>query len=174
MSLKFRKYAGVVFSIFLLSLFLPAGMTVKTVQAAEAEGAQELEITGQPESVQVNYPDGAEFHVEVNDPELVESWQWKLKDVAGNVFVLEGNSAKTDTLVIPCTSQYANPEELVCTITDINGNVIETEPAVIEVMNKEEDKTVLYVGDYAIEPGEELDLSETPMEAASSVLTVTE
>ena len=48
-------------------------------------------ITKQPESVEVNYPDGASFHVEVEDPEQVASYQWQLTD-GYNLFTLKGTS----------------------------------------------------------------------------------
>ncbi len=129
-------------------------------QTAYAEG--EPVITKQPESVEVAYPDGATFHVEVEDPDSVASYQWQLTD-GYNLFTLKGESAKTDTLVIPATEQDTPDMAVACIITDKDGNTVESEPAKISVTNAEEDKTVLYVGDYGVEPGETLDLADTTM-----------
>ena len=121
-----------------------------------------LEITVQPQDAEVSYPDGAEFHVEVSQPENVSSYQWEVTD-GYNVFVLKGSSASTDTLVVPSTTQ--DDPELVfhCIITDIFGNTTVSREAHLTKNNAEEDKTVLFVGDYAVEPGEALDVSETGM-----------
>ncbi|MBR3719504.1 MAG: hypothetical protein IKN20_06530, partial [Firmicutes bacterium] len=119
-------------------------------------------ITKQPESVEVNYPDGASFHVEVADPDSVASYQWQLTD-GHSLFTLKGSSAKTDTLVIPSTQQDDPVMAVSCIITGKDGTVVESEPATIEIRNGEEDKTVLYVGDHAVEPGETLDLADTSM-----------
>ena len=131
-----------------------------TQGAAYAEGGPV--ITRQPESVEVNYPDGASFHVEVEDPEQVASYQWQLTD-GYNLFTLKGTSAKTDTLVIPATEQDTPQMAVSCIITDKAGNTVESEPATLNVLNKEVDKTVLYVVDQAVEPGETLDLSKTSL-----------
>ncbi|MBR4142080.1 MAG: S-layer homology domain-containing protein [Firmicutes bacterium] len=119
-------------------------------------------IIKQPESVEVNYPDGASFHVEVADPDNVASYQWQLTD-GYNLFTLKGTSAKTDTLVIPSSQQDDPVMAVSCLITDKDGNTVESEPATITVVNKEEDKTVLYVVEHALEPGETLDLAQTSL-----------
>ncbi|MBO4881632.1 MAG: S-layer homology domain-containing protein [Firmicutes bacterium] len=133
------------------------GLSAETVYA---EGGPV--ITKQPESVEVAYPDGASFHVEVEDPDSVASYQWQLTD-GYNLFVLQGTSAKTDTLVIPATEQDTPDMAVSCIITDKDGNTVESDPAMITVTNAEVDKTVLYVGDHAVEPGETLDLADTTM-----------
>ncbi|MBQ3662452.1 MAG: S-layer homology domain-containing protein [Firmicutes bacterium] len=119
-------------------------------------------ITKQPESVEVNYPDGASFHVEVADPDNVASYQWQLTE-GYNLFTLKGTSAKTDTLVIPATEQDTPQMAVSCIITDKDGNTVESEPATIKVLDPEVDKTVLYVVDQAVQPGETLDLSTTSL-----------
>ena len=128
--------------------------------AARAEEDDGLKITVQPESREVAYPEGASFHVEVDRPEDVASYKWELSD-GYTVFELDGTSASTDTLVIPSTEQESNPVYLCCTITDKNGKKIFTEDAVLTVTNKDEDKPVLYVGGYALQPGDTLDLADT-------------
>ena len=121
----------------------------------------EFYITVQPEDVEVNYPDGATFHVEVSQPERVASYQWYLSDDYNNVFELNGETAKTDTLVMPSTEPNVNPNYLSCIITDVDGNRIFSEDAVLTIGNAEEEKPVLYFGNYALEPGESLDLATT-------------
>lgn len=119
-------------------------------------------ITVQPEDVEVNYPDGATFHVEVDDPENVASYQWQMSD-GYNLFILDGISATTDTLIVPSVTQDDPTLFFDCLITDKNGNTVESDPAVLTILNKEEDKTVLYVGEYSVEPGESLDLADTAL-----------
>ena len=146
--------------LLLTALLLACAGFGLSAQAVYAEGGPV--ITKQPESVEVAYPDGASFHVEVEDPDSVASYQWQLTD-GYNLFVLQGTSAKTDTLVIPATEQDTPDMAVSCLITDKDGNTVESDPAVIRVTNAEEDKTVLYVGDHAVEPGETLDLAATSM-----------
>ncbi len=123
----------------------------------------ELEIIGQPEDVVVHYPDEASFHVEVNDPELVASWQWYLMDIEDQVFELKGTSALTDTLVLPSTDHYSNTLRFYCEITGKDGTVLTSDMAFLENPDRDIDKPVLYVGDYAVEPGETLDLADTTL-----------
>lgn len=117
-------------------------------------------ITVQPEDVDVSYPDGATFHVEVEDPDNVASYQWQMSD-GGSLFILDGVTAITDTLVVPSVQQDYPELFFSCIITDKDGNTVESDPAVLTINNKDEDKTVLSVGGYALEPGESLDLSDT-------------
>ena len=116
-------------------------------------------ITKQPEDVEVNYPDGASFHVEVDHPENVASYQWYLSD-GWTVFELDGESAKTDTLILPSLEYTPNPHYLSCEITDKNGNKIHSEDAVLTNPNFDDDLKVLYVGEHGILPGETLDLAK--------------
>lgn len=127
--------------------------------ADDADDEQLVTIIQQPENAYVNYPEGAVYHVEVDHPELVESYQWEYSDGV-NVYRLNGTSATTDTLILPSTEYIFIPHYFCCIITDINGNKIYTVDAELNVMNPYEEKPVLYFGDYAIEPGESLDLAE--------------
>ncbi|MBR0481998.1 MAG: hypothetical protein IJJ48_05955, partial [Firmicutes bacterium] len=47
-----------------------------------------------------------------------------------------------------------------CVVTDINGNKTISEKATLTVANGDERKSVLYIIDYALEPGESVDLAE--------------
>ena len=132
---------------------------------AEKKGKAEpepLAVTAQPENVDVEYPAGASFHVEVSDPARVASYQWIVSDGFTD-FVLDGETATTDTIVVPSTEQDSNDLYFRCVITDRDGNTIESEPGVLRNLNRYEDKTVLYVGDHALEPGQRLDLASTTL-----------
>jgi prepilin-type processing-associated H-X9-DG protein len=117
-------------------------------------------VTVEPEDCEVNYPDPLTFHVEVNRPEDVASYQWYYSD-GWTLFELEGESAKTDTLIIPAWVYNPNPNYVSCVITDKNGNKAFTEDAEIINPNYDDDLKVLYIGEYAVQPGQTLDLSDT-------------
>lgn len=138
-----------------------AASTAEGDAAQDAEAAEEepaLRIVSQPVDVEVNYPGGASFSVGVSDPSLVKSYQWIISDGYSD-FVLDGTSAATDTLVIPSTMQDDPDLYARCVITGTDGEVIESEPAVMHVLNGEEEKPVLYVGDRALEPGQTMNLA---------------
>ena len=118
-------------------------------------------VTVQPQDVTINYPDGATFHVEVDRPDLIVSYQWVQVDPEGRTYRPEGSTATTDTLVIPSTERYMELLYYHCEMTDINGNKVISEPAALYIPNFSEDKNVLHVGDLALNPGETLDLSTT-------------
>ncbi len=121
-----------------------------------------LVIIEQPKDAEAEYPSGVSFHVEVDRPEDVASYQWYLSD-GNTVFELQGESAKSDTLVIPSTEKNPNPVYLSCTITDKSGNKVFSDDGVLTISNWDEQKPILYVGEYAVQPGETLDLSDTVM-----------
>ncbi|MBR3196797.1 MAG: hypothetical protein IKF50_08885 [Clostridia bacterium] len=115
-------------------------------------------IISQPQSVEINYPNGAEFHVEVDKPGKIKSYQWYFSD-GYNIFELQGSSAHTDTLIVPSIEQ--DSQEVLtywCVMEDRKGNVLTTEEATLTNKNKTEDITVLYIGEFALTPGDELDL----------------
>ena len=145
----------------------PAEQAEEAAQSTEAEEKgkakpEPLTVTVQPENVDVEYPAGASFHIEVSDPERVASYQWIASDGYTD-FVLDGVTATTDTLVIPATEQDNNDLYYRCAITDIDGNLIESEPGVLRNPDRYEDRTVLYVGDHAVVPGQRLDLASTTL-----------
>ena len=49
-----------------------------------------------------------------------------------------------------------------CIITDTLGNEHASEYGKLHISNGEEDKTVLYIGEYGLNPGNSLDLADTP------------
>ena len=88
-----KKGIVLVLMVLLLSLQIPSAKVL-------AEPGS-VSITRQPEDVVVTFPEGASFSIEVNDPDAVVSYQWVMVDIEGTEFVLDGVTAKTDTLVIP-------------------------------------------------------------------------
>ncbi|MBR5114582.1 MAG: S-layer homology domain-containing protein [Oscillospiraceae bacterium] len=129
---------------------------------------ERLTITEQPADASVAYPAGTSFHVAVDKPENVASYQWLLTDSA-RTFTLDGLTATTDTLVLNSTERDTPDVEISCVITDINGNRTYSKPALLHINNSSEEKMVLYVGDYALVPGYTLDLSKTTL--GSGVVT---
>lgn len=136
--------------------------STKTFDVPATGNPERLTITTQPEAVAVAYPAGATFHVEVDKPENVASYQWTISDSV-KTFVLDGLTANTDTLVIPSSEQFNPLLEVQCIITDKNGNKTCSDAVEFSVINGQEEKLVLYVGDYALEPGQTLDLADTPL-----------
>ena len=118
-------------------------------------------ITVQPQDTEVSYPDGAQFHIEVDYPEGVVSYQWEMTEGV-NQFILAGESARTDTLTVPSTEQDLPDMYYRCIITDTLGNEHASEYGKLHINNGEEDKTVLYIGEYGLNPGDSLDLAATP------------
>ncbi|MBQ3404591.1 MAG: S-layer homology domain-containing protein [Oscillospiraceae bacterium] len=142
--------------LLLVLTFVLALALIPVMDASAADGPV---ITKQPEDVTVAYPEGASFSVEVENPDEVASYQWMMRDQAGSVFELNGSSAKTDTVIIPSTQQSNDVLDFYCVITDKDGNETESEPGHLDMNNREVNKPVFYVGEYAVEPGETLDLS---------------
>ena len=150
--------------VFLSAVMIFSSFLSLPVYADEAS----VTITRQPEDAEVPYPSGASFLVEVDHPENVASYKWYLSD-GWTVFELDGESAASDMLIIPSTEYRPNPHYLVCEITDKNGNKIYSEEAVMTDPDFELDKKVLYVGEYALQPGDILDLGEAG--AGSGIVT---
>ncbi|MBR5931900.1 MAG: 4Fe-4S dicluster domain-containing protein [Lachnospiraceae bacterium] len=162
--LKIKRYRKVLAAIIALAMvaavFFAMPGQARADDSDTATGTGMLVIKEQPKSAEVSYPDGATFHVEVEKPEDVASYEWTYSD-GSTTYHLDGMSAATDTLIIPSTMQDDNPAIIQCKITDKQGNTYTTKEATLTVTNKTEDKSVLYVGDYAVEPGETLDLAQT-------------
>ena len=123
---------------------------------------ERLTVTKQPEEAYLRYPEGATFSVEVDKPENVVSYQWMMADSVRD-YTLEGFTAFTDTLVIPSTSMDLADCKVWCVITDTNGNRVCSDKVDLVITNRDEYLRPLYVGDYALLPGESLDLSKTPL-----------
>ena len=120
-------------------------------------------ITKQPESAEINYPQGASFHVEVADPDSVASYQWEVCDAWGVYEYWEplDGSGLTDTFTLRSTDYYSHDQLFRCVVTDKNGNSVTSETAYMAISNHGDSKPVLYVGDYAVEPGQTLNVADT-------------
>ena len=141
-----------------------------------------LKITKQPaEVIEIHYPDGVEFSFEVNKPELVKSYQWQYfdgyeqpepgpfgfgasleDDLIERWLPLRGIDTTSNKLSIISSDNIATSDTYRCEITDINNNVIYTDSCEYRVINHGEYKKIAYLGEYAIEPGDTLDLADTP------------
>ncbi len=126
---------------------------------AHADDIEPLTVLTEPKDVLLDYPEGCIFKCEVSDPERIESYQWIITD-GRQTFVLEGKSARTDTLMIPSSEQLDPTLYVRCEMTDTDGNELVFDAGSISVANRDEDRTVLYVGEWAIQPGEAIDLAE--------------
>ena len=131
------KKTTTVRSLLLLTLTLLAVLALFSAPAWA-----EPVITAQPADAEVNYPDGATFHVEVADKASVASWQWFASDGYSS-YTLNGVSAKTDTLVIPATDQNPNDLWFCCKITNKDGSFVFTDDACLHIANVDENKPVL-------------------------------
>ncbi len=123
-----------------------------------------ITIISQPESVEVSYPDGASFFVKVDNPDNVAAYQWEIADAdAFGIYwqPLDGPTAVTDTYILPSTQQDVHDQYLRCAITDKEGNTVYSDTADLIINNRSENKSVLYVVDYAVEPGETLNVADT-------------
>ncbi len=105
-------------------------------------------IIKQPEDVTVNYPEGCTFHVEVENPDEVESYQWVMQDIIGQYFFLEGITAQTDTLKVPSTKQNGNALRFFCIVKGKNGISTRSASAHLTQANAGENKPVLYMEEY--------------------------
>ena len=150
---KFKRITG-----FLLGIILLLGFTTPAAFAVHADDVL-VSVTEQPQDAFVNYPEGASFHVGVDHPEQVESYQWYASD-GYTVFMLDGTSARSDTLVVPSTQEMDPDMFYECEITDKNGNKVYSDSCALSLLNHEEEKKVLYILDYALEPGDSIDLAE--------------
>lgn len=131
------------------------------MQSEALDSPEPLTFTVQPQPQTVNYPDPVTFHVEVSDPDRVASWQWYVTDMAEKDHLLDGVTAATDTLKYLATTKYDNGQRFYCQVTDTDGNVISSDKAAVTIANSDEVLSLLYVGEYALSPGDSIDLSET-------------
>ena len=117
-------------------------------------------ITVEPQDAIVSYPAGATFTVEVADESKVASYQWRDIDIATGDHILEGLTANTKTLTVPSTVQRDQILYFYCVVTDTEGKTYTTRHAKLDQSNRTSvNKPVLYVGEYAVEPGQTLDLA---------------
>ncbi len=138
--------------------FMPQGSSDEGTVFMSQEASEEPKIIKQPVDCDVIWPVGALFEIEVEDPDNVASYQWICTDNI-HEFTLSGTSAKTATLHIPSTMQDDGETYYYCVVTDKEGRIVTSDRGKLTVSGKETDKTVLYVGNFAVLPGQSLDLS---------------
>lgn len=120
------------------------------------------EIIQQPESAIVSYPDSVSFSVKVSDENNISSYQWHAVNNTKNLKqVLDGTTAKTNTLFIPNTKVDYDDIKFYCVITYNNGDILTSEKALLTLDNSTENIKVVYMCDYAIPLYQTLDLSDT-------------
>lgn len=130
------------------------------------DGTQsEVQITKQPQDLHVNYPDKFSFSVEVNHPELVESYRWYTgaftEDQAGSFGPIMGERGAKATLDMPSIGPAQSAKPFKCLITTRNGEIW-SDVATLYVDNTDEDVPCVWVLDYPITLGQTLDLATTP------------
>ena len=87
------------------------------------------------------------------DSDSVESYQWYLYDKSTKKEIqLDGSTAATQQLYIPSTTKQDDGRTYFCRLTFKDGKKADSEKAVLKISNKKENKPVLYVGNYAIDP----------------------
>lgn len=110
-------------------------------------------FTTQPKSQTVAYPKGTTFEVAAADPDSVQSYQWYLYDKSTKKeILLDGSTATTSTLIIPSTTKKDDGRSYFCRLTFKDGKKVDSEKVVLKISNKKENKPVLYVGNYAVDP----------------------
>jgi hypothetical protein len=118
-------------------------------------------FTEQPKDAVVDYPGGASFEVSVaGGSEDQYTYQWYAMDIVGKEFKLSGTSAKTRKLDIPSTRQEDNRLIYYCVVT-CGQDTLASKEAYLDMSNKTQNQTVLYVGNYAVLPGKSIDLDAT-------------
>ena len=114
-------------------------------------------VSEQPQNTSTDFPHGATFTTSAEHPEDVVGYQWFEFD-GGKWFKLEGESARTDTLYVTATDKFSDGHLFRCRLTDKDGKVTYTHKARLTITNAQELLKVLYVGEWALLPGESLDL----------------
>ena len=127
--------------------------TVDTDKATLHITNKDSVFTTQPKNQAVEYPKGTTFEVATADPDSVQSYQWYLYDKSTKKEIqLDGSTATTQQLYIPSTTKQDDGRSYFCRLTLKGGKKVDSEKAVLKISNKKENKPVLYVGNYAIDP----------------------
>ena len=141
-------------SAILLTIILAFGIFSET---AFAEG-EEFAFTEQPQNAEVTVPNGAMFHVGINKPEDQCEFQWYLMDSYGQEFMLDGTSARTSALYIPATEQNLGLCRVYC-VVEYDGVSYTSAAAELNIINDDDPDAILYVGNYALLPGDSINLN---------------
>ena len=109
---------------------IDAGGNQLTSDAALLTTAAPLTITSQPESITTAPGTTVYFTVEADGDGL--AYQWQLKTPTGDWQNSTAKSGKTANLSVSVTTGK-NCYQYRCVITDVNGNQVVTEPALLAV-----------------------------------------
>lgn len=135
-----------------------------------------LAIQEQPKDVETKFGKEVSFEVIVNNPNLVDSYQWELlnlEDDTGDEYwvSITCDSAYTNKLVIPGPTDYSQ-RPYRCKITPKTGEAIYSNEVKYTLTDYAEGKTYIDVGTRSILQGNSLDLSKTPF--GTGIITLNE
>ncbi len=121
-----------------------------------------VSIAEEPQDATVNWPEGATFQVEVNNPnDIPLHYQWAISDGSQ---VFEPAGATSNIITVPTTYYGMSDLYLCCIISDDNGNRMFSRDAKLTVNGAEvqpgESRPLLYIGEFLIEPGESFNLAD--------------
>ena len=141
------------------------GMTKEEFEASKPllQTIEGVSITRQPEPAYPTWPEGATFSFEISNPNNVPlHYQWSISDGTN---VIQPAGATGTSITMPSTYISSNYYSFCCIIKDDNDNVLYTDEVELEVQgqptNIGENKPIVYIGEYAILPGESLKLEDT-------------
>ena len=143
---------------------IQGGQTAEDFSASKSllQAIPGVSIAEEPEDVEVSWPDSASFRVVVNNPENIPlHYQWSISD---GYQVIEPAGATDSEILIPSTYYGMSDYYFCCIISDDNGNKIFTRDAELtvagETVQPGQSHQLLYIGEYAVRPGESFNLSE--------------
>ncbi|MBQ8974664.1 MAG: immunoglobulin domain-containing protein, partial [Oscillospiraceae bacterium] len=94
--------------------------------------AQELTVTGQPESAQVKHGQSVSFSVTADGESLTYQWQFSKNGVAWSDVGTSISGSRADTMTFKGAVKY-NGYSYRCVVTDVRGESVTTQPAKLTV-----------------------------------------
>lgn len=130
-------------------------------------GKDDVIIDVQPKVVDTEAPNGVDLSVSVRDESKVKSYQWQILnsyDSEHNPVYrnMDGTTAKTNKFEIKSTEVSPTFHYFRCEITSLKDAKFYSEDGGYNITNPDADVAGAFLGDYAIIPGQTLDLSKTP------------
>ena len=117
-------------------------------EPADLTVTPDLTAMSQPQDQTVEYPAGVTFSVAASDS---ATYQWYIHDKStGKDVKLDGKSATTAALIIPSTTKDDDGQKYFCEISE-GGKTVKSDKAALKISNKDKNKPVLYVGNYALD-----------------------
>lgn len=124
------------------------GQPLEDSDEADLTVTPDLTAMSQPQDQTVEYPAGVTFSVPSSDS---AKYQWYIHDKStGKDVKLDGESATTATLNIPSTTKDDDGQKFYCEISE-GGKTVKSEKATLKISNKDKNKPVLYIGNYALD-----------------------